>query len=360
MEKKIKENFIKNESEINDINLNIPRMTFQTFMENKNYLSTLDKLGAICKKLNDIEPNHEYINKIYSNYLNVKNYIQKDYKYRISLLGGISTGKSSIINSLIGYDLDLIPKSSGDCTNIALIIHYTENKDNISLYETKFDNHNKYSNFYYFSKEKIISNGKENVKEFLKALNEKKINEIPYYILETPIEFLDENIQDNNRKLEIEFVDLPGINNQKFDSSFLSNLINFTDFFLFINDKDVIQDENKDILEDFFKNILSEKTYINLNSIMFVINQIDLIPEIKNNKKNINDIIKDFSKEINHLFKQIISNEWNNYLKFCEICKDENMLFSYFSNEYYNKNKKRKKEMNELFNNCVELIKYMI
>jgi N-terminal acetyltransferase B complex non-catalytic subunit len=342
------------------MNLNIPRMSFQTFIENKNYLSTFDKLGEICKKLYDIEPNHEYINKIYSNYLSVKNYIQKDYKYRISLLGGISTGKSSIINSLIGYDLDLIPKSSGDCTNIALIIHYTENKDNISLYETKFDNHNKYSNFYFFSKEKIISKGKENVKEFLKALNEKKIDEIPYYILETPIEFLDENIQDNSRKLEIEFVDLPGINNQKFDSSFLSNLINFTDFFLFINDKDVIQDENKDILEDFFKNILSEKTYINLNTIMFVINQIDLIPEIKNNKKNINNIIKDFSKEINFLFKQITSNEWNNYLKFCEICKGENMLFSYFSNEYYNKNKKRKKEMNELFNNCVELIKYMI
>lgn len=70
--------------------------------------------------------------------------------------------------------------------------------------------------------------------------------------METPIEFLDEIIQDNNRKLEIEFVDLPGINNQKFEISFLSNLIKFTDFFLFINDKDVIQDENKEIIEDLF------------------------------------------------------------------------------------------------------------
>lgn len=360
LEKKIKENFMKNQLEINNNMLNIPRISFQEFIENKNYLSILDKLGVICKKLNDIEPNHEYIKKIYSNFLNVKNYIQHDYKYRISLLGGISTGKSSIINTLIGYDLDLIPKSSDHCTNIALIIHYTENKDNISLYETKFDNHNKYSNFYYFSKEKKISNGKENVKELLKKLNEKEINEIPYYILETPIEFLDEIIQDNNRKLEIEFVDLPGINIQKFENSFLSNLIKFTDFFLFINDKDVIQDENKEIIEDFFKNVLLEKTYFNLNSIMFVVNQIDLIPEIKNKKKNINDIIKEFSKEINLLINKIISYEWNNYLKFCEICKDEKILFSYFSNEIYNKNKKQKKQMNELFNNFIELIKYII
>ena len=65
-------------------------------------------------------------------------------------LGGISTGKSSIINSLIGYNLDLLPKSSDHCTKIILIIQYINNQDNIALYKTKFDKHNEYSSFYFF------------------------------------------------------------------------------------------------------------------------------------------------------------------------------------------------------------------
>ena len=59
MEKKKKENFVKSQLEINDNILNFPRISFQEFIENKNYLSALDKLGVICKKLNDIEPIHE-------------------------------------------------------------------------------------------------------------------------------------------------------------------------------------------------------------------------------------------------------------------------------------------------------------
>ena len=92
-----------------------------------------------------------------------------------------------------------------------------------------------------------------------------------------PIEFLDDNIKETKNKLEIEFIDLPGFNNngQNFDI-FFRNLINFTELFLFINDKNVIQDENKDLIQEFFEILLSEKNKFNLDSIMFVVNQIDL------------------------------------------------------------------------------------
>ena len=175
---------------------------------------------------------------LFNNFLNTKKYINEDYRYRIAFLGGVSSGKSSIINSLIGYDLDLIPKSSDHCTKIILIIQYTESQDNISVYKTKFDKHNDYSKFYYFSKndKDLLAKGKENVKKILDDLNKSKMDndEIPYYILQTPIEFLD-NIKDIKSKSEIEFVDLPGFNynNEKFEE-FLGNLITLFHIFYII------------------------------------------------------------------------------------------------------------------------------
>ena len=361
--KEIKNKFPKEESKIEGISIKTQKFDEEKFLNNKNYLSILTNLELICKELKNLEPEHEFIKNIYDNFLKAKKYILEDYKYRIAFLGGISTGKSSIINSLIGYDLNLIPKSSSHCTKIVLIIQYTQSQDNISLYKTQFDKFNDYSGFYYFLKEEknLYAKGIENVKNKLNELNKNNENEFPYFILQTPIEFLDNYIKDLKIKSQIEFVDLPGINtDEEIDDNFLSNLFNFTEFFLFINDKNVIQQENKELIEKFFIRILSEKAF-NLNNIMFVMNQIDGIPEIINSNKNINDIVKDFSKEINDVYKQIKSFEWNSYLKFSEIIqKDQDLLCTYFSNTFYNENLKKKKKYKTLFNNPKELIREFI
>ena len=362
--KEIKNQFFKDDSTIEELNIKTQKIDASKILTNKNYMSTITNLEIICRELIALEPEHEFIKNIYENFRNTKKYIEEDYKYRIALLGGISTGKSSIINSLIGYDLNLIPKSSSHCTKIILIIQYTQSQDNIALYKTQFDKHNDYSGFYYFLKEEknLYAKGIENVKKKLNELNQNSKNEIPYFILQTPIEFLDNNIPDLKSKSQIEFVDLPGLNSdEEIDDNFLSNLINFTEYFLFINDKNVIQEENKELIEKFFLKILSEKSAFNLNSIMFIMNQIDDMPEIKNNKKNITDIVKDFSKEINDIYKKITSSEWNNYLKYSEIVqKDQDLLCTYFSNKYYNENIKKKKKYIALFNNPKELIKDFI
>lgn len=51
---------------------------------------------------------------------------------------------------------------------------------------------------------------------------------------------------------------------------------------------------------------------------MFVINQIDLIDDIKK-EEDVNNIVKDFSKEINDIYIKITSQEWNKQLKYSEI-----------------------------------------
>ena len=210
-----------------------------------------------------------------------------------------------------------------------------------------------------------MAKGNENVKNLLNELNNKKvdnrlIDEIQYYYLYTPIEFFDVNIDDKKRKSEIEFIDLPGINNKQYEKDFLMNIINFTDFFLFINDKNVIDDVNKELIEEFFARLINEKFSFDLNSIMFVVNQIDLMGEIKN-QRDIDNVIKDFSDETNKIFKKIVSNEWNYYIKLFKICsKNQKFLFSYFSSKTYIENKKEEKEINELFKHCRVLIKYLI
>ena len=153
LEKEIQDKIIQNKSQLGK---KFPNISGKIFGD-KNYLLTLEKIGEVCKQLKEIEPEHEYINQIYNNYLEVKKYIEKEYKFKIALLGGISSGKSSIINSLIGYDLNLIPKSSDDCTKIILIIHYTESQDDISLYKTKIiKNKTNIINYIIFLKKKVI------------------------------------------------------------------------------------------------------------------------------------------------------------------------------------------------------------
>ena len=96
LEKEIKKEFKKDSvSKIDKLKLKIPKITDEKILANKDYISTVDKLGNICEQLKNLEPEHDFIKQIYNNYLQAKKYIKEDYKYRIALIGGISTGKSS-------------------------------------------------------------------------------------------------------------------------------------------------------------------------------------------------------------------------------------------------------------------------
>ena len=81
LEKEIKDKIIQNKSQIGK---KLPKISEKIF-ENKNYLVTLQKIDEVCKQLKEIEPEHEYINQIYNNYLEVKKYIEKEYTFKIAL-----------------------------------------------------------------------------------------------------------------------------------------------------------------------------------------------------------------------------------------------------------------------------------
>ena len=82
-----------------------------------------------------LEPNNNFIKRIEKNYDDLVNFLNNDRKIRIALLGLYSSGKSTILNSLIGKQI--LPTSSDECTNRGIIIRY-HNKDEPELYKTKF------------------------------------------------------------------------------------------------------------------------------------------------------------------------------------------------------------------------------
>ena len=145
----------------------------------------INALKEIINKLSQLEPDDKFIKGVVQEYDDLVNYINKDKKIRIAILGLYSSGKSTILNTIIGKKI--LPTSSDECTRRGIIIRY-HNKNIPELYKTKFI---KKSDYYFFedSNEPVCS-GFDDVKEELIRLN--KINEKfqdSIYILIIKIEF---------------------------------------------------------------------------------------------------------------------------------------------------------------------------
>ena len=193
-----------------------------------------------------MEPNHEYIKMIYKQFLEDKDYILKYHKYKIAVFGEYSSGKSSMLNSLIG--IDLLPESSGHCTKAIIIIQYTKLKKDISLYSVKMNKNDDNNSFVYFIEDKLIAQGEELVKKNLKKINNVYKGEIQYYILNTPIKFLDDFIEDEKIKEKIQFFDTPGLDSllKEYTDINFPKLIKCINLFIYMNANNIIfQNESK-------------------------------------------------------------------------------------------------------------------
>ena len=89
-------------------------------------------------------------------------------RIRIPLLGEYSSGKSSLLNSLIGKNI--LPVDAKVCTNIAVVIKYVKDQKNISLFHTFLEKTSR--GFYVFKSENNpIANDLDTIKSVLNLLN---------------------------------------------------------------------------------------------------------------------------------------------------------------------------------------------
>ena len=153
---------------IEDIKFNFKR---RTIISLKNPpLQIFDSFKIIIEKLKNLKK-HEFIEKITDECLFFENFLKKEIKIRIPAIGCYSSGKSSLINNIIGYNI--LPVSTEVSTNIGIIINYTNSIGDISLKKTCLKKSENYIEDYYYFKDskEIIYSKLDFMKEVLSLMN---------------------------------------------------------------------------------------------------------------------------------------------------------------------------------------------
>ena len=366
-------------------------------------LINLEEMGKYLKSLEwdkeDIKHAKQFISRI--SYLSEENFMKKDFegleefeyfiannnKILIPTIGQYSSGKSSLLNIIIGEDY--LPTSPGICTNIGVIIEYTPNKNISELYKIELERGNKY---FTFKEPKIICNDKTKIKETIDKINKEtrpiKLED-SFLLLKVNIELF-ELFSEEKYKEQILLIDFPGLDvlerKNFFSSDVLSPLINQSDSFLFFNSEVINSDENQNIITKLFEKIKNRKISFSYQNCLFILNKWDVhrknksnysLSQAKNDLKDIfeknqlddifNDIdiincsakdYKDFKKEKNIIlnFEEYIQDLKDNFEQEYEIDEheedeDKNKLFYEFIIKDIKEKKKKIKELSTIQNN---------
>ena len=251
----------------------------------------LIEMGKYLKKLKwdkeDLEHAKKYIEQIA--FLSEEKFMSQDFKgldefeyfiannnkILIPTIGQYSSGKSSLLNILIGNHY--LPTSDGVCTNKGVIIEYTPDKNIAELYEIKLNLERKY---FSFVKSKKICDDKKKIEGEIDKINKehKAIKlEDSFLLLKVHIEFF-ELLEEEFRE-KILLIDFPGIgvlkNKNFFSSDVLGPLINQSDSFLFFNPEVVNSDENQQIIINIVERIKNRKISFSYKNCLFIMNKWD-------------------------------------------------------------------------------------
>jgi len=305
--------------------------------------------------------NSPAIESINNKFEKMKEYSSKKFLSSLLLIGEFKSGKSSFINSLIGLNLNLLEVKSTECTKVAIIVRYTEKKENITLYSAILKEDKGYG--LHFIEDKLEAKGMINVKNKIVELNE--ISELKYYILYTPIQAYDDLNFEKELKNKIELIDFPGLAfssyNDKVEKE-IKKLIKKESAFIFVkNGKEFHENKSAKIIELIF-GIIRQKYFFDINNCLFLFtfpkdNDNYNTEKIKKNlfqifdKQTINKCMikrkfdKNFINENKLIISKLDSPLYEDYLKFNELVDNftlftEKIIFDYkkkkINNKFYN------------------------
>ena len=336
------------------------------YEEAKNKLQELENHETYNKKVDNLLKLIDDFEEKYTNLginLNLKAGFKKSNKNIINalklskmlfipVLGICNSGKSTILNNIIGDNL--LPTKQGECTKKGILIKHWD-YDIPIIRKAKFivENTGNENDICYFKiSDDILTQGKENVKNILKGLNCNYIEkeEDFFYIINVRIKFLEKFDEDDKEK--ICFIDLPGYGTKnKFEGKkIFSKFIKSCKIFLMIS-RDHFEDSgNVEKINNIIKNTSSYQV-ISVQSLikkfLFVINpskNLDLsenalIKKKNSLVKNINGLNENAFRDLNVTFLNALS------------CKEYISKKKYFNsiNDLFRKEKKHYQKKKERF-----------
>jgi len=340
------------------------------------------------EKINQIQNGlSELINKFKKSKINIDkinsliNEIQKTLyflKYYNSIyipfIGASNTGKSTIINAIIGKEI--LPTDLNECTKRGIIIRYCNEKEDdiilrkVNLLEEKY----KDENFYHFDIKNIIAKGITQVKQTLKAFNYKFTDkdEDSFYYISTKIKLFDDLGLDYSLKRMIYLIDFPGYgtNNKFFEKKICSKVLNMSKFFIFTLRNSIIKENNtKLVLEQLFNQVKNQKNLFKsglVKSCLFLLNN-DNCQEITNEEyeKAQKEII-DMIFNCNIIDKNDLKLCFFNANYYCDYLKNYNYFFNikntfFFELDNYIKSKNNSFKWPEISSNknCNSFVEYI-
>jgi GTP-binding protein EngB required for normal cell division len=304
---------IINNITFNDNDLSSPPSILSTVMNNNFIINNNKKNNEVNYKSILDDMNCFIRDKLKNQFTSLNSYIQTltenlyGRKIRVSLIGNISVGKSTVLNAIIGEDI--LPTKDSECTYRGVIIKH-KNIDNFLLYRTKLKIIGKgagYNEYYNFEEDpEPYCFGIENIKSYLKNKNsDQRIeDQDAFIVIQGRLKIFDFIKLDNSLIDKIEFIDLPGHDRQNntFNSNrYYEKILKFSNSCIYINEAKSIDDE--DSVARLKVQYISDKQklYSNLqpkfiNSCLFLINKADYVPKEEDRTKIKKSLIRIISQ----------------------------------------------------------------
>lgn len=314
-----------------------PPVAIEKKKEDDNKKKSLELL----KELNDfiniqLKGQFSFLNRSLN--IIIENLVER--KIRLSFIGNISVGKSTVLNAIIGKNI--LPSKDDECTYRGVIIKH-KNIPKFQLYRARMRIICEGTGAEYYKFEEVGEPYCQGVDNIIAHLNNKNKdinfnNEDTFIILHGKLKIFDFIKLEEKYLNKVEFVDLPGhnrkenkfINRQGDDFSPYDKILRFTNSCIFLNQPDSIDDDDSvvRIQEEYKKN--KDKLDIKLanralDTCIFLINKIDELSK-ENNKKEkekIKDKIFSILKEV----EKQIPNNWNNISFFSGKCFKEYLIY---------------------------------
>ena len=107
----------------------------------QNPIQFIESIKENIDELINIQRDNEILQSIRNKYQETLKLLGETV-IRIITLGLYSSGKSSLLNNIIGYNLNLLQVNENQCTKLGLIIKYKKEIEYISLYKVKIKKKN--------------------------------------------------------------------------------------------------------------------------------------------------------------------------------------------------------------------------